>query len=436
MNLSIARSGNYTYYKKVIGNKQFYLGEDRQLAEILAHVVLGEWKRLRAAGVSAWPDDVLSRIEEEKRRLYGRPRIVELGPVRVPPEVRVGVRPEAGVQPVPIPPGPSLSFYGMIDTFRQKVLADPRRAAAWKRELCTRAERLKESLSDRPLDTIRYDELVEVTNYWASCPKGKTGSPISVETAMNYITAARQVFSWAHRTDRWDAPRHFDDIFDLDRRAIARNSGVVSDGVVRVFSVDELRAVWAYLSSIQPKYQPRRKLLMLLALNCGLTQHEMAQLRKAEINLATLHIQRVRYKTGVMGRWKLWPETVKLLASEMNKDASQPLALLTDEGSPLVQYRSDANKTDSVGMAWTRMMRRVHRKHEWVRTLGFKFLRKTGSDLVRRVGGVEMAEAFLSHAERSVSRVYNNRDWERLDECLGQVRVMLDPMFVEENQRA
>jgi hypothetical protein len=84
------------------------------------------------------------------------------------------------------------------------------------------------------------------------------------------------------------------------------------------------------------------------------------------------------------------------------------------------------------------MMRRVHAKHEWVRPLGFKYLRKTGSDLVRRVGGIEAAEAFLSHAERSVSRVYNNRDFERLADHLTEVRKRLDRVFAdpEEKRRA
>jgi integrase len=163
---------------------------------------------------------------------------------------------------------------------------------------------------------------------------------------------------------------------------------------------------------------------MLLGLNTGMTQHEIAQLRKVEVDLGRGYVERRRYKTGVYGRWKLWPETADLLGAEMDGDARQPLALLNDEGLPLVKYHDD-HRNDSVGLSWRRMVERV----EGVRPLSFKFLRKTGSDLVRKVGGKEMAEAFLAHAERSLSRVYNNRDFERLDAVLTQVRGTLQQMF-------
>ena len=61
--------------------------------------------------------------------------------------------------------------------------------------------------------------------------------------------------------------------------------------------------------------------------------------------------------------------------------------------------------------------------------LGFKFLRKTGADRIKKLGGLEVSEMYLSHAETNgMNRHYANRNWPQMHECLNLLREQLRPL--------
>ena len=90
---------------------------------------------------------------------------------------------------------------------------------------------------------------------------------------------------------------------------------------VDTYTVDELATLYQYATGLE-------RLLLLLGLNCGFGQAEIASLQVEEIHLEQKHphyglegswIMRLRPKTGIYGEWKLWDETVQAIRWMMER---------------------------------------------------------------------------------------------------------------------
>jgi hypothetical protein len=149
---------------------------------------------------------------------------------------------------------------------------------------------------------------------------------------------------------------------------------------VETFSLEELRAILKAADGLSE----RTKLFVLLAVNCGMYQNDMAELLKAEINFTAGTLMRARSKTrerqGPVVTYKLWPETLKLL-KKYRAEAGE-LAITTDKGKPLVRYWVENGKMrryDCVHAAWRLLAEPMGLKKM---RLGLKHLRKTGASLL------------------------------------------------------
>ena len=119
----------------------------------------------------------------------------------------------------------------------------------------------------------------------------------------------------------------------------------------------------------------------------------------------------------------------------------RPRARAAQRGRPaaLVHYGAK-NKSDSVGQSWARLLK-ADGVEGVVRPLSFKYLRKTGSDLVRKTGktgsdlvrkaaGLEVSQAYLAHTGKSVAeRHYNNADFDQVTAALRAVRAQIEGVF-------
>ena len=54
---------------------------------------------------------------------------------------------------------------------------------------------------------------------------------------------------------------------------------------------------------------------------------------------------------------------------------------------------------------------------------------KTGANIIRKIGGLEVSEAYLAHSERTLARVYSNRDFDKLADALGIMETKLATVF-------
>ena len=251
--------------------------------------------------------------------------------------------------------------------------------------------------------------------------------------ATNSLNTLRWFFEWADKWDLWHNNRKFfDDVFnvapiltDEERRDQLREA---SGADPEQFTVPQLVKLWQVCPS------DRMRLLMLLGLNCGFANMELATLKKWEckLDLTRPFIERLRQKTqrngvvGVYAKWMLWPETVTLLKREMNADEGETLVLLTAKGRPLVEETEKYGRKDAVIQAWRRLLEKASMKGG----LSPKYLRKTSASMVRKASGsAELADMLLSHSDGIKIKKYTPRDWDRLGEVLAEVRVKLQPLF-------
>jgi integrase len=148
---------------------------------------------------------------------------------------------------------------------------------------------------------------------------------------------------------------------------------------IETFSVEEVREFLAACDG----FSERTKLYILLMLNCGQYQQDVAELRQDEVDWKRGTIRRARSKTrergGPVVTYKLWPETFALLRKHRSPGE---LVLTTDEGNPLVkEWLEDGKyrKYDAIRSAWHRLAEKMGMKKS---RLGMKHLRKTSASLL------------------------------------------------------
>jgi integrase len=171
---------------------------------------------------------------------------------------------------------------------------------------------------------------------------------------------------------------------------------------IETFTVEEVRAMLAACDG----FSERTKLYLLLMLNCGMYQNDIAELRQDEVDWKKGTLTRARSKTrergGPVVTFRLWPETFGLLKKQRAPEGE--LALTTDEGNPLVRYWLEdggMRRYDVIQSAWSRLAGQL--KVRKVR-LGMKHLRKTSASLLGRHPQYKyFANHFLADSPRSIA---------------------------------
>ncbi|WP_165073872.1 tyrosine-type recombinase/integrase [Paludisphaera rhizosphaerae] len=144
---------------------------------------------------------------------------------------------------------------------------------------------------------------------------------------------------------------------------------------IEVFAVEEVRALLAAAPE-------RMRLCLLLMVQCGMYQNDVAELKQSEVDWKAGVITRARSKTrerkGPVVAYKLWPETFDLLKRHRGEG---DLALTTERGKPMVKYWMEGGKMrryDAIQSGWNRLAEVMGGKIR----LSMKHLRKTGSTLL------------------------------------------------------
>lgn len=394
-------------YRKCIGKKltsagklspvRFVLGRDEKAAKAKALRIEALWLSLDSP---YWTAEALAKAEAIRT---GKPATAK-------------PKPSVATAPAPVQiSGQTLKEAAV--RYIGHVQADPQLSAETVGGLISTARALQRSpMAQQPISSIGYAELVALVNHWLSRPVSeRTGKPISARRARNVIATARQLFDWLDVSGEWEAPRRFERAFRLRN---AKNSGAPR---VETFSSPELAALYRHANSLQ-------RAMMLLALNCGFANMELATLRRDEVNITQGFIKRERQKTGVEGQWILWDETAEALRQQMSSHGSE-LAILDPRGNPLVYHVAHVRR-EYVRNTWRALLQRTAKRASQAPTLPFKHLRKTGATLIRSIGGVEVSELYLSHSEQGMSRFYSRPDYEHLHSALRLMRDRLAPMFI------
>ncbi len=445
--------GQFYGFKKMVGGERFYFGREfgilddaeasQQRARAIAGVYVEEWRRQRLAGQTEWTDAARARAKALARAMLG----VHTLPADHPPigyelDVRFSTS-------TPVRSDRPLMLHEAMTNYcgRVRKTAESGQISHGRADTIIYAvNRARRMIPDRRLSSFGLADCRQFVELVASRPvqtEGRRkGQRIAPDTAIDTIVATRAFFEDANLRGEWKLPATLNKCFRFKRNRLQTEDELEETSVVKTFSLDELRTLWRFCSTEQ------QMLFFCLGINCGFTQKEISSLRRSHchLNRPRPYVKRKRHKTKVLGRWSLWPETAYLLNKLMAPENPRGLALLTENGNPLCE-RTAKSRYDLVKDKWKRTLDQAVKGHDnerrtayldprrpvtsvLVRRLGYKYLRKTGSELVRRTAGSrEFSEVFLTHKDRTMGHVYNNADFKRLGKVLRRIRRRLQPVF-------
>lgn len=230
-----------------------------------------------------------------------------------------------------------------------------------------------------------------MTDFRSDLLDRKTRGEFSSAYAKNRLDTSTQFTRWLWREETLaDLPRV------IESRSFSINAATAP---IKTFTADEIKALLA-------GSEGQNKLCMLLALNTGMTQRDISDLRPGEVDWEAGVIRRKRSKTRQHENvpevaYQLWPETFSLLKKCRRLDCPQVLA--NENGAPLLvsSLKADGklHKVDNVHCNFSRCCRRVK-----ITGRPFKSLRKTAATLLRGNATFSGLESlFLGHAPRSIA---------------------------------
>ncbi len=238
---------------------------------------------------------------------------------------------------------------------------------------------------------------------------------MSLRYAKDHLQAAKQFAGWCWEMELIEYPR----ILKSREFVIA-----VPEQTVEVFTVDEVRRL------IEGAGEALR-LHLLLMLNCGMQQSDIAELRHSEVDWEAGRIERKRSKTKKHKNvpkvlYQLWPETFELLKA--HRSDHPELVLTNRNGSPLLVQRiveGKVKKTDNIRSAYRRLVAKLANGDPPVKIAKpMKHLRKTAaSKLGEHPEYARYAQHFLGHAPATVAdRHYVRPSQEQFDKALQWLR--------------
>lgn len=222
----------------------------------------------------------------------------------------------------------------------------------------------------------------------AQCEGRATGKKrIAKSYAKDRLETVKAFVRWLWGREQIDLPRNLDGL-----------TIKVPPLAVKTMPIDDLKTLLDNATSSV-------KLYLLLMLNCGMTQVDIARLRQAEVDFQAGRIRRKRTKTkdceGVpIVDYPLWAETFRLLKEHRSADAE--LALVNANG---VALRREADGDDgkfdcscNISSAYWRL----------AKPLGIasppKLIRKlSASTLAGHKSYARYAQHFLGHSPRTVA---------------------------------
>ncbi|GEM_PF-3480492 len=250
------------------------------------------------------------------------------------------------------------------------------------------------------------------------------------QRAKGIFNNARQWIRWAWRQD------------DVELEALPRNNNsrewvflthLDKSGLTKATRTEGLWAPDEFKLTFEHVPEDFR-LFLLLMLNCGFTNNDVATLLKSEVRLDEGRIGRQRIKTRrhshpPVVNYKLWPKTQELL--QHNWSEHLEFALTNQRGNPLAVSRleKDANKTKEV--IWTGIGRRYGQMKNAkpknnkpsLPNKQLMFLRKTGSTKIRSNREfLSLDSLYFGHSWATVAdkhyNAFDGQPYQPLDEAI------------------
>lgn len=249
-----------------------------------------------------------------------------------------------------------------------------------------------------------------------------------MDWAKGVIKTVRDFVRWLHRSDfDWKKPSDYE---VLPSRVKKLNEEKAIVHRVPRYKRDEVGVLWEYGGPVE-------RVWMLLALNCGFGISEISTLRLDEIietdaegEPVPPRIDRRRTKTETYMKWRLWPETVtalKWFIEKVRPESESPYVFVNRKGKPLASRTKGGNRNGTIPNAWNRVYARIKKDKATFPKKSFNKLRKTGSNLIRKWHGKEIADMHLGHGRREVVDAYTDKPYRLLYRAISRLRRFLLP---------
>ena len=287
-----------------------------------------------------------------------------------------------------------------------------------------RLQHFVDYFGDRLMSSITEADLQR----WANKNGKRVGTgEIQPSTLRQDFRCVRQLYTWGYEQRIINnKPRNINNFGKQSKSAVVRQRRKP----VKVFTKTELQKLYKGCDTMEmdSKWFSRTdteiemlKLAIVLAVNTGMTQQDLSDLRMSELHLSKRPPRCIRFrsKTGQDSNHWLFRESQRLLKEHTEGKKDNDRVLLRRDGRPLVvKSMKDGlhtgSRSDALGASFKRLVQRVLGKDDPRR---FRELRRTGANFCKkRKSGTE--KLYLSHADGSMSSLYTNPAQDEFDTIL------------------
>ena len=217
------------------------------------------------------------------------------------------------------------------------------------------------------------------------------GQSLAAGTKIHAMRTLKAMLKWTYREEIIDElPRNLEEYVDI----------APEDPSPEVFSVKQLHQLLKEAS-------PLLRACIMLGLNCGFTSVDCSTLVDKYLDLENNILEKNRGKTGVYGRYRLWPETVMAVEKARSADKSGP-AICRENGQPLITDQMNQDGTVKGSDFVSKNFRTLVRK-SGINGLSFRDVKKTSSTIIEDDFSRELSDRFLSHKIPGMSVHYNKK---------------------------
>ena len=229
-----------------------------------------------------------------------------------------------------------------------------------------------------------------------------TQGPVTLGNEINRI---RIVFKYGYDAGLIDKPVRYGPSFKRPSKKVLRIARNANGS--RMFEAEEMRSILEAVS------QPLQA-MVLLGINCGFGQTDVANLPRSSLNLDTGWVDFPRPKTGIERRCPLWAQTVEALREATAhrptpKDlADSDLVFVTKYGQRWVRNSGGEKQSwvDSVGAQFGKLLQRLGLKRN---KLSFYALRHTFETIGGEARDQVAVDHIMGHARNDMASLYRER---------------------------
>lgn len=292
---------------------------------------------------------------------------------------------------------------------------------------------------DRLVDDLRPDDF---QRFRQSLAKG-----CGVVTLKSKINRCRVVFKFASDRRLIDRPVDYGGAFDRPSVKVLRQARHAAGE--RLFERDQLLKILDVLDgksvTVEGRDRPVKlpasaamKAMVLLALNAGFGNTDIASLPRSAVNLDSGWIVFPRPKTGIYRRVPLWPETIQTLRKALSErpkhkdEADADLCFITNRGTRFVRMQPSGTEGKFVTInSLSRRFESILDKLNITgrRGLNFYTIRHVFETQAGESRDQVSVDAIMGHADSSMAAAYRERISD--DRLRAVVNVVYDWLFAE-----